>query len=170
MPPGKYQPAAVVLWQGAEDQPAEPWTAWLTATPPPETVTVWDSQDPDERGGMVGVTTARAGTATAACTVAPASLTAVTVAATERAVVLVRMRKPGARPDPVDWPVQYQAEDSALGALTRVLGAAGAPPGAGASGLPAAMPTPATTNTTTASTTHRRSLTWWAGLTVPTAW
>ena len=117
MPPGKYQLAAVVLWQGASDHPEEPWTAWVTATPPPETVTVWDSHDPDDKGGMDGVTTAWAGTATAVCTVAPASLTAVMEAATERPVVLVRTRKPGEMPDPEDWPVQYQADDSASGAL-----------------------------------------------------
>ena len=115
MPPGKYQPAAVVLWHGASDQPDEPWTAWVAATPPPERMTVSDSHDPDGRAGMDGVTTARAGTSTAVCTVAPASLTAVMAAATGRAVVLVRIRKPGEMPDPVDWPVQYQAEDSAFG-------------------------------------------------------
>ena len=117
VPLGKYQLAAVVLWQGASDQPDDPWTAWLRATPPPETVTVWDSHDPEDRDGMDGVATAWAGTATAVCTVAPASLTAVMEAATERPVVLVRMRKPGEMPDPVDWPVQYQADDSAFGAL-----------------------------------------------------
>jgi len=147
----------VVLWQGASDQPDDPWTAWLRATPPPETVTVWDSHDPVDRDGMDGVATAWAGTATAVCTVAPASLTAVMEAATERPVVLVRMRKPGEMPDPVDWPVQYQADDSAFGALTSALDTAGAAAGAGAPRVPAAMATPATTSTTTASTAHRRS-------------
>ncbi len=130
VPPGKYQAEAVVLWHGASDHPDVPWTAWVAATPPPERMTVSDSHDPDGKDGMDGVTTARAGTSTAVCTEAPASLTAVMAAATGRAVVLVRIRKPGAMPEPVDWPVQYQAEDSALGALTSAPGTAGAAAGA----------------------------------------
>ena len=58
MPPGKYQSAAVVLWHGDWDQPDEPCTTWVTATPPPETVTVSPSHDPDDSAGMDGVATA----------------------------------------------------------------------------------------------------------------
>ena len=73
VPPAKYQLADVVLWHGASDQPDEPCTVWETATPPPATVTVSDSHVPEERAGMGGASTAEAGTATAACTVAPVS-------------------------------------------------------------------------------------------------
>src|SRR5580700_385935 len=82
VPPGKYHWSAVVLWHGVSDQPDEPLTAWVTATPPPETVTVWASHDPDVRGGMDGATASCAGTATTVCTVSPESLTEVTVAVT----------------------------------------------------------------------------------------
>ena len=43
-------------------------------------------------------------------------------AVTALAVVLVRTRKPGDTPPAVDWPVQYQADDSASGAPTNALG------------------------------------------------
>ena len=165
MPPAKYQLAAVVLWHGASDQPDEPCTAWETARPPPATVTVSDSHVPDDRAGMDGASTAEAGTATAACTEAPVSLTAVMSPVTCLAVVLVRTRKPGEIPEPVDCPVQYQADDSASGASTSALGVTGAPAGAGVLWVPAATPTPTTAARTTSSTRQRRSRLTWAGLT-----
>ena len=57
------------------------------------------------------------------CSEAPPSLTDVIVPLTERAVVLVRTRKPGDTPEALDCPVQYQADDSASGAPTSALGA-----------------------------------------------
>ena len=72
--------------------------------------------------------------------------------------VLVRTREPGAVPDAVFGPVQYQAEDSASGALTSAPGAwdepadAGGPPRAAA-----ATAMPAITNATTSTTSQRRS-------------
>ena len=116
---------------------------------------------------MGGATTPRAGTDTAACTVAPVSVTAVMPAVTARAVVLVSTRNPGDTPDATDCPVQYQAEDSASGAPTIALGAGVAPTGAGVPRAPAAMATPAITTTARATTRHRRSRLWWAGVTTP---
>ena len=49
-------------------------------------------------------------------------------------MVLVRTRKPGARPDDVVWPTQYQADDSASGVPTSALGVGVAADGAGESG------------------------------------
>src|ERR1700722_17438684 len=74
-PPARYQRADVVLWQGAWDQPSELFTVWVTATPPPEVITVSDSQEPDDGAGTDGVATPLAGTTTAACVVAPESVT-----------------------------------------------------------------------------------------------
>ena len=76
-------------------------------------------------------------------------MTAVMVAVTGRVVVLVRTRKPGDTPPAVDWPVQYQADDSASGAPTSALGDGAAPAGAGVPRTPTATATPATTTTTT---------------------
>ncbi len=70
--------------------------------------------------------------------------------------MLVRTRKPGDTPEAVDCPVQYHADDSASGAPTSALGAVDGPRGADVPRVPA-MPTPATTTTTRASTSHRRS-------------
>ena len=44
VPPGKYHCDEVLLWQGAWVHPNCPSNAWLTATPPPSTVTVSASQ------------------------------------------------------------------------------------------------------------------------------
>ena len=156
-PLAKYHWAEVVLWQGACDHPREPATVWVTATPPPEVMTVSDTHEPDAREGMAGATTPYAGIAAAVCAVAPESDVAVMSAVTDFEVVLVRTRKPGDTPPAADWPVQYQADDSASGAPTSVLGIGAAATGAGAPRTPTAMPTPATTRTTSAATCHRRS-------------
>ena len=167
-PAAKYHWAEVVLRHGAWDQPNESLTVCVTATPPPAVITVSASQDPDERAGIAGVATPPAGTPTAACAVAPLSVTAVIVAVTGRVAVLVRMRKPGDTPPAVDWPVQYQADDSASGAPTIALGEGAAVAGAGAPRTPSATATPATTSTTRASTRHRRSRLRCAGVTSAT--
>ena len=164
-PPPKYHWAEVVLWHGACDQPEELLTVWVTATPPPEVMTVSDSHEPVDTGGMSGVATPLAGTATAACAVAPESVTAVMAAVTGRVVVLVSTRDPGDTPPAVDWPVQYQADDSASGAATIALGDGAAPAGAGVPRTPSATATPATTTTTRASTRHRCPRLRWAGVT-----
>jgi hypothetical protein len=138
-------------------QPVEPCTDWETATPPPATVTVSACQDPDEGLETDGDTTPSPGTLTVACTEAPASLTAVMLAVTGAAVVLVSTRAPGAEPVAVDMPVQYQAEDSASGALTSALGTPDEP--ADVATLPpeaTASETPAITATTTTTTGQRR--------------
>src|SRR3984957_1851876 len=155
-PPAQYHGGEVVVWHGACDQPNEPLTVWLTATPPPDVMTVSDTQEPDESAGTAGVTTPCAGTAAVVSAVAPESDVAVMAAVTGLAVVLVSTRKPGDAPAAVDWPVQYQAEDSASGAPTTALGAGAAATGAGAPRTAAAIPTPATTSTTSAATRHRR--------------
>ena len=97
-----------------------------------------------------------AGTAAVVLAVAPESDVAVMLAVTGLAVVLVSTRKPGAAPPAVDWPVQYQAEDSTSGAPTSALGAGAAAAGTGAPRTATAIPTPATTSTTSAATRHRR--------------
>src|SRR5580700_5600706 len=158
VPPGKNHEADVLLWHGAWDQPEAACTACETATPPPETDTISDSQDPEDSAGMDGATTAPAGTATAVRWEEPPSVTAVIVPETDPREVLVRTRKPGDTPDAVDWPVQYQADDSASGAGTSAPGGAVPPRGAAVPRVPAPMPTPASTSTTRASTRHRRSL------------
>ena len=115
-PPAKYHVADVVLWHGATDQPDVPSTVWLTETPPPASVTVCASQLPDDGAVNDGTTVWRAGTDTAVCSVAPVSVTVSMVAATGRAVVLANTSWPGSTPEPaepVDCPVQYQADDSA---------------------------------------------------------
>ena len=81
-PPAKYHWAEVVLWHGAWDQPDGPCTVWVTATPPPDVMTVSDSHEPEGRAGIAGATTPCAGTATAVCTVAPLSRLAVMSAVT----------------------------------------------------------------------------------------
>ncbi len=116
---------------------------------------------------MGGTTTPWAGTATAACTVAPVSVTAVMPAVMGLDVVLVSTRKPGATPDAMDCPVQYHAEDSASGAPTIAPGAGVAPTGVGVPRAPAATATPTITTTARATTRHRRSWLWWAGVTMP---
>ncbi len=141
-PPAKYHRADVVVWQGAWDQPRELPTVWVAATPPPDVMTVSDSQEPDETAGMGGTATPLAGTTTAACPVAPESVTAVMVAVTGRAVVLVSTSEPGDTPPAVDWPVQYQADDSVSGALTRAAGASAGPPGIAGAARTQALPSP----------------------------
>ncbi len=123
-PSGKYQLADVVLWQGATDHPVDPCTACETATPPPATVTVEASHEPDERLGNDGAITPRAGTETAECTVAPESETDVTSATTACTVVFESTGKPGAAPEATDCPAQYHADDSASGGLTSEAGTA----------------------------------------------
>ena len=61
--------------------------------------------------------------------VAPESDMAVMCRVTDFEVVLVRTRKPGDTPPAVDWPVQYQADDSASGAPTSAPGIGAAPDG-----------------------------------------
>ena len=104
-----------MLWHGAWDQPSGLKTDWVTATPPPAVTTLSASHVPEESVGIAGATAPSAGTATSVCPVAPVSVTAVTAAVTARAVVLVSTSEPGATPPAVDWPVQYQADDSASG-------------------------------------------------------
>jgi hypothetical protein len=157
-PPAKYQLADVELWHGAAPQPDEPWTDWETATPPPATVMVSACHEPDDGFGTEGDTTLSAGTATAARASAPASLTAVMSAVMGDRVVLVRTSEPGPHADAVVVPVQYQADDSASGALTSALGAPDEPAEAGVlARVVRARATPAMTTTTTATTPQRRS-------------
>ena len=156
-PPAKYHWADAVLWQGVWDQPKALCTDWVTATPPPDVITVSDSHEPDDKAGMVGTTTPWAGTATAVCAVAPESVVVVMPALTVLVVVLVSTREPGDAPAAVVCPVQYQAVDSASGAPTSALGFGAAPTGAGVPRTPTAMATPATTTMTRAATRHRRS-------------
>ncbi len=162
VPPGKNQLGEVMLWHGDSDQPDEPRTAWLTATPPPEIVTSWDSHDPDLGALREGTTTPRAGIATGVLVTAPVSDTSVTEAVEATDVVFVSTSSPGATPDWVDWPVQYHPDDSASGAPTTEVG----PGGVAGAGLcvPATAATTATTATTKTSTRQRRSRLWWAGV------
>jgi hypothetical protein len=158
VPPAKYQWADVELWHGATPQPDELCTDWDTAIPPPATVTVSACQEPDDGLGKEGDTTLSPGTLTAACTTPPASLTAVMAAETGAGVVLVSTSAPGADPEAVLVPVQYQADDSASGALTDPLGVPDEPADAGAPPRVAtATDTPAITATTTTRTRHRGS-------------
>src|SRR5580692_1720215 len=101
-PPAKYHWAEVVVWHGACDQPRGSCTVWVTATPPPDVMTVSDTQEPDARAGTAGVTTPCAGTAADVCEVAPESDVAVMSAVTLLAVVLVRTRNPGDVPPAMD--------------------------------------------------------------------
>ena len=84
-----------MLWHGACDHPSDPATVWVTATPPPEVMTVSDTHEPEARVGMAGTTTPYAGIAAAVFAVAPESDVAVMSAVTDFEVVLVRTRKPG---------------------------------------------------------------------------
>src|SRR6516164_2085617 len=160
-PDAKYQSADVELWQGTTDQPAGPCTASDAETPPPSRVTVSACHEPDDGTGNDGARTLCAATETAALTEAPVSVTVVMSALTARVVVLDSTRKPLAGPDGVDWPVQYQAEDSASGALTNAAGVAvaGAELVDPFTPTPMAVPTMMTT-ATTRSTGHRRSGPW----------
>ena len=124
-PPAKYHWAELVVWHGACDQPNEPFTVWVTATPPPDVMTVSDTHEPDASAGTAGVTTPYAGTAAVVSAVAPEFDVAVMSAVTGFAIVLVSTRKPGDPPPAVVWPVQYQAEDSASGAPTSAPGRRG---------------------------------------------
>ena len=119
VPEAKYQSGDAVLWHGAWDHPSGLKTDWVTATPPPAVTTLSASHVPEDGAGIAGDTAPSAGTATSVCAVAPVSVTAVTAAVTARAVVLVSTSEPGATPPAVDWPVQYQADDSASGACRR---------------------------------------------------
>ena len=165
VPEAKYHSGDAVLWHGAWDQPSGLKTDWVTATPPPAVTTLSASHVPEESVGIAGATAPSAGTATSVCPVAPVSVTAVTAAVTARAVVLVSTSEPGATPPAVDWPVQYQADDSASGAPTSALGVGAAATGAGEPCRPTATAIPATTSTTRATTRHRRSRLTWAGVT-----
>ena len=138
---------------------------WVTATPPPDVMTVSDSHDPEDRAGMAGATVARGGTAVATWAVAPVSDMALMSAVTGFAVVLVSTRKPGDTPPAVDCPVQYQAVDSASGAPTSAPGLGAAPTGAGVPRTPTAIPIPAMTSTASATTRHRCSRLTWVGVT-----
>ncbi len=79
-------------------------------------------------------------------------------------------RKPGAPPADVVWPVQYQAEDSALAGLTSAAGTTSGLTGAGFPRAPAATPTAATTTTTSTSIRQRCSRLWWAGVIARPCW
>jgi hypothetical protein len=94
-PLGKYQRSAVALWQGASDHPDGPLTAWVTATPPPERMTICETQDPELMGGMRGTSWPRAGTTMSNCPVAPESVTEEIDPCTVRLVLLVSKSKPG---------------------------------------------------------------------------
>src|ERR1700733_2508145 len=72
-PPAKYHWAEVVVWHGACDQPNVPFTVWVTATPPPDVMTVSDTQEPEASVGMAGVATVCAETAAVVSAVAPES-------------------------------------------------------------------------------------------------
>ena len=102
LPIGKYHDDEVVETQGVTDHPVDPWTSSLTATPPPEIVTISDSHDPDVGEGREGTTWPRAGMATAVRTEVPASVTSVMEPVAARVVVLVRRMLPTAAPDAVD--------------------------------------------------------------------
>jgi hypothetical protein len=154
-PDAKNQVADVELWQGTTDHPADPWTACDTDTPPPSRVTSSASHAPDDGAATDGARTPCAGTETAALTVAPVSVTVVTSAATARVVVLVSTRKPGALPEIVVCPVQYQAEDSASGGLTKAAGVAAA--GLDEPRVPTPTAPPTMTATTTTKIGQRRS-------------
>ena len=154
----------MVLWHGDTDQPDGAATTWLTATPPPATVTMADNHEPEDGAGTLGTRSPRAGTDTAAFSTDPVSVSSRTVAATARPVVLVRSRKPGAPPAEVVCPVQYQADDSALAGLTSEAGTTSGLTGAGVPRAPAATPTPATTTTTSTSILQRCSRLLWAGV------
>src|ERR1700683_2684805 len=86
-PPGKYHWAEVVVWHGACDQPNVPFTVWVTATPPPDVMTVSDTQEPEASVGMAGVATVCAETAAVVSAVAPESEVAVMSAVTLRPLV-----------------------------------------------------------------------------------
>ena len=161
-PEAKYQLADVELWQGPSDQPAGPWTACETDTPPPSRATVSDSKEPDDGTGKEGARTLCAGTETAAFTLAPVSVTVVMSASTARVVALDSTRKPGAGPEGIVCPVQYQAEDSASGALTSAAGVADAGAGLDDPRVPRPTAAPTMTAATTRSTGQRRSGPWCA--------
>jgi hypothetical protein len=147
LPLGKYQTEDVVLRHGATDQPDAPCSNCVTATPPPASETIWDTHDPDDGAGSVGITCPRPETRTAVVAELPPSVTWVTVPLTACGVVFVSRTDPGATPEATDWPVQYHAEDSALGALTSALGSGSAPAPCGVE------PRVATTTETAAMTT-----------------
>jgi hypothetical protein len=89
----------------------------------------------------------------------PESVTSVIEPVAALVVVLVRRMLPAATPDAVDWPVQYQADDSAFGGLTSAPGTGCAPAG-GALRVATTTPTAAITTMTTARTIQRRSELW----------
>ena len=60
-----------MLWHGDTDQPDDAATTWLTATPPPATVTMADSHEPEDGAGTLGTRSPRAGTDTAAFSTDP---------------------------------------------------------------------------------------------------
>jgi hypothetical protein len=155
-PEAKYQLADVELWQGTIDQPAGPWTACDTDTPPPSRVTVSASNEPDDGTASVGVTTLSAGTETMAFTVAPVSVTIVMFAVTARVAELESTSRPAAAFELVVCPVQYQADDSASGALTSDAGVGGVAAGLCDPRVPTKTATPTMTAATTTRTGQRR--------------
>ncbi len=50
-----------MLWHGETDHPVDPATTWLTATPPPATVTMAESHAPAAGVGTVGTDVAVGG-------------------------------------------------------------------------------------------------------------
>jgi hypothetical protein len=94
--------------------------------------------------------------ATAVSTELPESVSVVMDPATARVVVLVSSSEAEAGPDAVDWPVQYQADDSAFGALTSAPGIGWAPTGA-LLRVAAKTATAAITTSTAARIGQRRS-------------
>ena len=156
-PLGKNHCRDVALWHGDSDQPDGPSVAWVTATPPPESVTASEIQAPVWGPGWRRSVWLRAGTDTPTSTLAPVSVTASMVPDTEREPVLVKITEPGAScPAAVDWPVQYHAEDSASAALTAAADAGGGPPGEALPGERPATASPTSTAATSVSTSHRR--------------
>ena len=168
MPPGKYhcgRGRALARRLGPARASRAP-----PGSPPrrrPRAITVSDSHEPDERAGMDGATTPWAGTDTAVCTVAPASVTAVIVRGRRRcAVVLVRTRKPGATPDAVGLPGAVPGGRLGIGRADQRARASAARRRAPACpGRRRRCRRRRPRATTRASTRHRRSRLWWAGVT-----
>src|SRR5581483_1472308 len=167
-PLAKYHCWDVWLAHGASDQPALPCTACVTATPPLPSTTSCATHVPELGAGTLGTSWPRAGITTEVSTWAPVSLVEVIVPRTVCPVVLVSTKVPSAIPPVgVVCPVQYQADDSVPGPLTKAAGVRAGPPDRAVPGVRAATATPATTTRDTATMTQRPRPRRCAGLIAP---
>ena len=146
------------------------WAVAPPGSPPPRRPRRSPSRTPrtpTAGGGMDGPRPRGPGPATVLCPVAPLSVTAVIVPATgvHRGIGQHEEARRAARSRSTA-PCSTRPRTRHRARATSAPGAGGEAVVAGVPPAAARTPTPATTRTTRASTRHRRSRLWWAGLTV----